>query len=136
MKLKKLSSLFLVFLLIFSFGLTFITLMVDFGSLNSNFNSGGDQINLKVKTNVPFIINENTDFPTYANGTGNGSASNPWIIQDYYIDSVPGADGILIDGTTEHFIIQNCTILNRDDTFSGIRIQTTVNGMVRNCTLN
>ncbi|NHI91896.1 MAG: hypothetical protein EAX96_05295 [Candidatus Lokiarchaeota archaeon] len=135
MKINKITSFLLIFLLIFSFGLTFLTLFVDFSSLSSRIKNNGP-INLNIKTNVPFIISNDNAFPTYANGTGNGSASNPWIIQNYYIDSVTDMDGILIENTAAYFIIQNCTILNRISGYSGIRLQTMSNGVVRNCTLN
>ena len=100
MKINKISSLLLIVLLIVSFALPFLTLFVDFSSLSSKSNNN-DSINLNMKTNVPFTISGDDDFPTYANGTGNGSASNPWIIQDYYIDSVIDENGILIQYNTE-----------------------------------
>ena len=43
--------------------------------------------------------------------TGNGSAGNPYIIENYVINATGlGADGILIQNTTAHFILRNCTI--------------------------
>ena len=73
---------------------------------------------------------------TYSNNTGNGSIDNPWIIQDYYITTQISENGIYVHDTTDHFIIRNCTILNRLAGYAGIRLQTVVNGRIENCTLN
>jgi parallel beta-helix repeat protein len=57
---------------------------------------------------TPFRINSNADFPAYANGSGNGTADNPWIIENYEIDGTGYGYCMFIGNTTEHFIVRDC----------------------------
>ena len=53
-------------------------------------------------------INSDDDFVTYG-FAGNGSAVNPYIIEQYTI--VNQTAGIKVNSTTAHFIIRNCTLV-------------------------
>ena len=84
----------------------------------------------------PINIYDNDDLNATAS-SGNGTAGNPWIIENKSID-VGGAtdDGILITMTTDYFILQNCTILNVGSSGSaGIKLLNVLNGIIRNNTI-
>ena len=53
-------------------------------------------------------IENDTDFNTYG-FSGDGSIANPYIIENYVINTT-SLSGITISQTTKYFIIQNCTI--------------------------
>ena len=56
----------------------------------------------------PISIMSNGDFAGYASG-GNGLPGNPWIIEDYVLSYALG-EIIDIEGTTDYFVIENCTL--------------------------
>lgn len=61
----------------------------------------------------PFRITSNTDFATYANGGGDGSASNPWVIENLEVNgTVNTTYCIEISLTSDYFILRNCTLRN------------------------
>lgn len=62
--------------------------------------------------------------------TGSGTASDPYIIQGWYIDT-PIDDGIKIWSTDKHFVIRNCYISNSQ--FSAIGFYDVHNGSIVNC---
>ena len=55
----------------------------------------------------PFRIDSNGDFAANANGGGDGSAVNPWIIENYNIYGTGYGYCIYIGNTTDHFIIRD-----------------------------
>ena len=59
-----------------------------------------------------------------ANGSGSGTAADPYIIEDFHIFDNEG-DGINIRNTDKNLIIRNCTIKTMDDDIStaGIEIK-------------
>ncbi len=70
----------------------------------------------------PIRINSNADFDQ-SHGvvnwdTGNGTASNPWIIEGYDINGTGYGYCIFIGNTTEHVVVRNCTL--HDTNFSFI----------------
>jgi len=72
---------------------------------------------------------------------GQGTETNPYIIEDLVIDAEGSGSGILIDLSTVIFIIRNCTIQNSGsllDTDAGIRLFSVSNGRLidNNCSLN
>lgn len=73
-------------------------------------------------TDPPFVIDSDADFIAIG-FSGSGNVSSPYVISDYIID-VSGY-GILVQGTTKHFIIQNCTIYTD---YIGIRIDNVAAG--------
>lgn len=62
--------------------------------------------------NQPFRINSNADFPPYANGGGDGSIGNPWILENYDIDGTGYGYCIYIGNATNHFIVRNSYLRN------------------------
>jgi len=67
--------------------------------------------------------------------TGNGTYSEPYIIEDFVIDGGGSGDGILIENSDVYFRIENCTIYNA---YSGIKLNYTNNGTLfeNNCSNN
>lgn len=61
--------------------------------------------------------------------SGNGMSWSPWIIENWEIDGTGFTDGIYIAGTTNYFIIRNCTITNAPN---GIFLTYVSNGVVTN----
>ncbi|MCK4757266.1 MAG: right-handed parallel beta-helix repeat-containing protein [Thermoplasmata archaeon] len=62
----------------------------------------------------PFRINSNTDFDA-AHGvanwdTGDGSAGNPWVIENWEINGTGYGYCIYIGNTTEYFEVRNCSL--------------------------
>jgi len=78
-------------------------------------------------------INGNSDLASAANGGGDGSASNPYIIENYAI-SAASANGIDIRNTTAYFIVRNCLVENGGDSYSGIYLENVINGRIENNT--
>ena len=95
---------------------------------------------------APIRIDSDGDF-TLANGvnntgTGDGSAGNPWIIENLEIDGNGTGPCIFIGNTTESFIIRNCSLFNTSgQTFfphflgGGIVAENIINGEMSNNTL-
>ena len=82
-------------------------------------------------THDPIEILSNVDFTTYSSG-GNGTSMNPYIIENYYIESTGGfmSSGIFVSSTTAHFIIRNCYIIAD---YIGIRLYQIATGTARIC---
>jgi len=83
---------------------------------------------------TPIRINSNVDFNA-AHGvvndaTGDGSYGNPWIIEGWEIDGTGISACIYIGNTTEHFYVQNCSILNADS--AGVELFRVENGTIFN----
>jgi peptide/nickel transport system substrate-binding protein len=83
---------------------------------------------------VPIYINGNGDF-TIANGVnggGSGTASDPYIIENWDI-SAENANGIWILNTTAYFVIRNCYVHDGSGNFNdGIMLDYVKNGVVEN----
>ncbi|MBA3045654.1 MAG: right-handed parallel beta-helix repeat-containing protein, partial [Euryarchaeota archaeon] len=90
----------------------------------------------------PFRINNNTDFATSPKVTGgDGSAGNPWIIENYEIDGTGYGYCIYIGNTTEHFVVRDCLLHNASGhnewpwfNNAGITLNNIVNGVFQNNT--
>jgi parallel beta-helix repeat protein len=54
-----------------------------------------------------FIISSDSDFVTHG-FPGEGSEGNPYVIENYNIESENSTSAIFITGTTAHFTIKNC----------------------------
>jgi parallel beta-helix repeat protein len=81
----------------------------------------------------PISIMSNGDFAGYASG-GNGLPGNPWIIEDYVLSYALG-EIIDIEGTTDYFVIENCTLDGVAEQFESIFLYNVQNGEIRNCTM-
>ncbi len=79
---------------------------------------------------------------TAENGTthGNGSATNPYVIENWSIDAQGKSYGIWIENTRAHFIIRNCTVYNATATDTapdgvGIYLDNVTNATIYNNTI-
>ncbi|MHA1241320.1 MAG: NosD domain-containing protein [Promethearchaeota archaeon] len=110
-----------------------------------------DKENLKVsKVSGKIHINGNSGWvnaETSGICTGNGTYSDPYVIEDLVIDAGGSRDCILIQNSDVYFRIENCTVFNseiypyRDDWdffFAGIRLLTVKNSQLldNNCSFN
>lgn len=72
--------------------------------------------------------------------TGNGTYSNPYIIEDFLIDGGGSVNCIVIENSNVYFRIENCTLYNSVSTpeNSGILLKQTNNGKLinNNCSFN
>jgi parallel beta-helix repeat protein len=74
--------------------------------------------------------------------TGNGTLTDPYLIQNFEIDATNSStgSGILIENSDAYFIIHNCSISNANDTWAdaGIKISNANNGALLNntCSFN
>lgn len=104
----------------------------------SNFKSEDLEFNLKSSANSDKIyINNNwTDAKAAGICTGDGTASNPYLIENLVIDAGGIGHGIFIENTTEYFKIENCTLYNSGIDFhdAGIKLNITQNGVLINNT--
>jgi parallel beta-helix repeat protein len=85
---------------------------------------------------TPFSVSNNAQLASYAlseSWSGNGTVSNPYIIEGYIFDVT--TTGIGIHSTTVYFTIRNCTFLSAGVDYSaGIDLQGAMNGEITNCT--
>ncbi|MEM3513429.1 MAG: right-handed parallel beta-helix repeat-containing protein, partial [Thermoplasmata archaeon] len=90
----------------------------------------------------PIHINGNADFANQAASegwAGNGTAENPYIIEEYEIDANEGSYCIWIRNTDVYFVIRNCVLWNATG-FSapygcGIVLANVMNGIIENNTV-
>ncbi len=64
-------------------------------------------------THDPIVITQNSEF-TGPNGVvqGSGTKSDPWVIANWTINGQVAGPCISIQGTTDYFVIRNCTCYN------------------------
>ncbi|NPA75342.1 MAG: hypothetical protein GXO25_04595 [Euryarchaeota archaeon] len=88
-------------------------------------------------------IDNDTDLDSQASAegwAGNGSVSNPYVIENYVIDAGGSTSGIYIGNVTEYVVIRNCTIYNVTSVQSygwgsGVMIYQTSNVMIEALTV-
>ncbi|MCJ7817568.1 MAG: right-handed parallel beta-helix repeat-containing protein, partial [Candidatus Thorarchaeota archaeon] len=89
-----------------------------------------------IEIHAPFSISGNTDFNDTAQAegwVGNGTESNPYIIEKLFIEASYQSIGIY--STTAHFIIRNCTFVKTGiESGIGLDLQSVHNGIIENCT--
>ena len=124
-KIKTLSIISLIVILLIP--------ILNVSFINSLNNKNDTIINLNTKNNSPFTIENNDQFTLYDNRTGTfGTKDNPWIIENYTING--GGDyGILIEDTTDYFILRNC-IISGFSTYAGIKLDNVTNAIIYNNT--
>ena len=101
-----------------------------------------DDIVTALTPHAPIRIDGDGDFPGIATA-GDGSAGNPWIIENLDVDDWASGLGyaIYVGNTTEHFEIRNCTARRVADSGdftdyffnSGIILNKVSNGTIHNC---
>lgn len=85
----------------------------------------------------PILIQNNTDFADQAaleGWSGDGSAGNPYMIENYNI-SASSAHGIHIINTTVHFVIRDSYIEDGGSNYDGINCNEVYNGTISNNTI-
>ena len=100
---------------IITINLSFIT-----GNINksSDYCNGSNldtkNLNLSAVSGKIHIINNSgwVDFRNAGNCTGNGTFSDPYVIEDLVIDGGGSGSCILIENSTVYFRIENCTVYN------------------------
>ena len=87
---------------------------------NIQITANNEDLTLAIKADSPIYIDGNYWLEQNATA-GDGSAANPYIIENYIINaSGLGVHGIHIQNTNKSFILQNCTVTNIDALFHGI----------------
>ena len=75
-----------------------------------------------IVVHAPIRINSNADFDAahgVANAaTGDGSAGNPWVIENWNINGSGAGDCIYVGNTTEYFQINNCKLYNASGVYN------------------
>ena len=91
---------------------------------------------------TPIQIAGNDDFKETANKenwTGNGTATNPFIIQNITFNGFGGAYCLIIRSVSFHFIIRNCTFINATanagSNTAGLTLSIVKNARIMNCTI-
>lgn len=111
MILIKFKTFFYYFFLIFSI-ITIISyhyiLIIDLSEFNNS-----QQVILKTNSDAPIYINDNNELELIST-KGNGTLYNPYIIKDLNINGEGSESCINISNTNKYFIIQNCSLKNRD----------------------
>jgi len=84
---------------------------------------------------APIEIKDNWSFNSMQGVSGgNGTAGNPYIIENWYINSTTG---IHIRGTSVHFVIRNVTLVSPSQSSGlGIWLRDLSNGVVENVTIS
>ena len=105
-----------------------------------------DYENVKLsKVSGKIHINNNwTDAWNAGICTGNGTYSDPYVIEDLVIDGEGSGSCILIENSNEYFKIENCTVYNSEMPvsppydFAGIRLYNTSTGQLigNNCSIS
>ena len=81
------------------------------------------------------IINNNSEFLVIAQAehwNGNGTKTNPFIIENYDIHINNSQFGIFINSTTENFIIEDCLLTVTGTNSTLIYLKSTENGIILN----
>ncbi|MFX1402667.1 MAG: NosD domain-containing protein, partial [Promethearchaeota archaeon] len=122
--------------LIFTINLYYIKEKYDKSlGYSDDFTSYGDKLHLSKVSGKIHINNNWTDTKNAEICTGNGTFSDPYVIEDLEINSGGLGNCILIENSNVHFKIENCT-LNAGHT--GIRLNNVINGklILNNCSFN
>jgi len=121
-------SLTALFLAIILLGTVFV--LVGGGTVSADLSDPG-----ALSWRGPITILGDAEF-TSGNGVvgGDGSASNPYIIENWTINAL-AYNGIKITNTQKHFVIRNCWVMGIN-MFNGIVIDTVQNGTIEHCKMN
>ena len=105
---------------------------------NNNQNDISNRLPV-ASANTTFTINGNGEFATaaatYSWITGTGAEISPYIISEAEFDVGGSGYGLRIIGTTDFFIIMNCTFKNSGATHAGISLESVYNGTIYNNTI-
>lgn len=114
---------FFAFLFIFTNNLCSIASNYD---RTTNFNDEKNFDNLKlslVSGKIHIVGNSGwAAFKAAGDCTGNGTYSDPYVIEDLEIDGEGSGSCIFIENSNVYFRIENCTLYNAGTTYSGIEL--------------
>lgn len=133
MKIQKISLWNLLFILIFCFS------FIDYNHPNkiNNNNLNQNHLNLSIISDKINITGNQgwINFKSLGNCTGQGTATDPYIIKDLEINAGGSGSCITIISSTVYFIIQNCTLTNSEyGNYCGIELNNVTNGKLVNNT--
>jgi len=118
--------------------LILLTPMVNIGIMQVNVNDSNTivatQFTTSYESHAPIVISSDADF-TSQGWPGNGSAINPYVIENLSIVS----DGkcIEVDDTTAYFSVRNCQFSSASpSTGKGVDVNVVQNGEIENCTFS
>ena len=96
-------------------------------------NGGNHASGVSYTAHTPISISGNSQF-TSANGVvrGNGTAGNPYVIENWSIDATGYSSAISIFGTSAYFIIRNCSLSNANGDIISITGVSVSNGQIIN----
>jgi len=108
----------------------------QFGASPEYYISNITYTGMPARHDAPIVITSDADWVVYADD-GDGSATNPWIVENYDIDCGGAGTGISISGTTNHAIFRNIYINNTGSggTDCGIAITNAINIEFQHCTI-
>ncbi|MHA2363579.1 MAG: right-handed parallel beta-helix repeat-containing protein [Candidatus Hodarchaeales archaeon] len=88
-----------------------------------------------LKFHHPFYITSNTDF-TFLNFSGDGTLSNPYLIENYFIINSTSNYLIFIENTDVYFVIQFNLLFSLKGSQYGIFLQNVSNGKIETNNIN
>ncbi|MHA2130475.1 MAG: NosD domain-containing protein, partial [Promethearchaeota archaeon] len=105
----------------------------NLNSVNRNI-TDYDVVNISAISGKIHIDNNWTDAKTAGICTGEGTESDPYVIEDYEINGGNEGSCILIENAIDYFLIKNCTLSNAGSDFydAGIKIISANNGNLSN----
>ncbi|MFX0037564.1 MAG: NosD domain-containing protein [Candidatus Hermodarchaeota archaeon] len=115
-------------------------------NIDLNFNEGNkDKLNLdnenlkSSEISGKIFISENSGWLNFKNAgrcTGNGSSSDPYVIEDLVINASGSGSCIIIEYSDVYFRIENCTLFNSGslEINAGIKLRYVINGKIINNT--
>ncbi|MHA1338819.1 MAG: right-handed parallel beta-helix repeat-containing protein [Promethearchaeota archaeon] len=95
------------------------------------FTNKSENLKISPSTSTGIIdINNNSMFSSYANGGGNGTRQNPWLIENLTLSCDNSTLALIrIKNTTDFFIIKNCLLVGGGN---AIFLEDVSNGLVQN----
>ncbi|MFW9819285.1 MAG: NosD domain-containing protein [Candidatus Thorarchaeota archaeon] len=136
------SKIYLKMIFIILFGVFLVTSTINVKDLNpkSIDNDLNEKLNLSKVSGKIHIKNNWSDAKAAGICTGNGTPSNPYLIEDLEIDGGAVGSCILIENSDDHFTILNCFFNNSKDDFmleeAGIKLVNSSNGQLINNTFS
>jgi len=109
-------------------------------SYNVDYNLDNKNLKISAVSEKIHIDNNWTAAKTALICTGNGTYSEPYIIEDLEIDVEGSGNCILIENSDVYFKIENCTVYNSGPSYhnAGIRLSNVNNSLIisNNCSSN
>ena len=125
-----------IILITIGINFTFLSLFINI-DLDMSSNYRDEFLDLSAVSGKIVIINNSgwVAFRSTGNCTGNGTYSEPYVIEDLVIDGEDSGSCILIENSGVYFKIENCTIYN---SYAGIRLSNVSNSLIitNNCSSN